>query len=200
MHNYIPISVFKHVTKHQMSKVVIIGNYGSGKTSLLNRYVSDNFNPDVPVTIGVEFTHKEHDEETKLILWDTAGQERFQSMNTSFYHGVHAVIFVYDVSNMESFYGLNQWMRNYRACGNMDKSVAILLGNKIDLERVVSKEDALGWAVQHQMCYEEVSAYTGNNVRNAFSMIVRQLDTLPEVRENKQRLKENLSKSDRCCY
>ena len=186
--------------KHQMSKVVIVGNYGSGKTSILNRYVSDKFISNVPVTIGVEFTHKEHDEETKLILWDTAGQEQFQYMNNSFYRGVHAVIFVYDVSDMESFHGLNQWMRNYRACGNMDKSVAILLGNKIDLERVVRKEDALGWAVKHRMCYEEVSACTGEGVRTAFSKIVRQLSVLPEVRENKLRLKDNLSKSDRCCY
>tara|TARA_B110000285_G_scaffold8687_2_gene8861 strand:+ start:1068 stop:1631 length:564 start_codon:yes stop_codon:yes gene_type:complete len=186
--------------KHQMSKVVIIGKYGSGKTSILNRYVSDKFDNIVPVTIGVEFTHKEHNEYTKLVLWDTAGQDRFQSMNSYFYHGVHAVIFVYDVTDMESFYELNQCMRNYRACGNMDKSVAILLGNKIDLERVVSKEDALGWAAKHKMCYEEVSACTGENVRTAFSTIVRQLDILPEVREDKQRLKANMSKSDRCCY
>jgi len=181
-----------------MSKIIIIGNYGAGKTSILNRYISDKCNNTVPVTLGVEFTHKEYDE--KLILWDTAGQERFESMSTSFYHGVHAVIFVYDVSDMESFNGLNKWMRNYRACGNMDKSVAILLGNKVDLERVVRKEDAMGWAVKHRMCYGEVSAFTGEGVRAAFSTIVRQLSMLPEVRENKQRLKEKLSKSDRCCY
>lgn len=190
--------VFKHVRKHQMSKVIIVGNYGSGKTSILNRYVSDKFNNTVPVTIGVEFTHREHDE--KLILWDTAGQERFQSLNASFYKEVRAIIFVYDVTDINSFYGLNQWMRNYRGCGNMDTSVAMLMGNKIDLERVVSKEEALGWAAKHKMCYEEVSACTGENVSNAFSTIVRQLYTLPEVREHKQRLQENLSKSDRCCY
>tara|TARA_B110001452_G_C15238967_1_gene429009 strand:+ start:2863 stop:3426 length:564 start_codon:yes stop_codon:yes gene_type:complete len=186
--------------KHQMSKVVIVGKYGSGKTSILNRYVYDKFHNNEPVTIGIECTHTEHDAHTKFVLWDTAGQERFQSVTSSLYRGAHAIIFVYDVTDIESFYELNQWMRNYRACGNMEKSVAILLGNKLDLKRVVSKEDALGWAAKHKMCYEEVSACTGENVRSAFSTIVRQLGTLPEVREVKQRLKENLSKSDRCCY
>lgn len=183
-----------------MYKVVIVGNSGTGKTCLLNRYVENKFDNHVPVTIGVECNHKEHDENTKLVLWDTAGQERFQSVSSSLYRGAHAIIFVYDVTNMESFQGLNHWMRKYIGCGNVDKSVAILVGNKIDLERVVSKETALGWAVQYKMCYEEVSAYNGENVRNVFSTIVRQLHTLPEVREEKQRLKENLSKSERCCY
>ena len=184
-----------------MYKVVIVGNSGTGKTCILNRYVHCKFADNVPTTIGIEFVHKEYDDETNLVLWDTAGQERFKSVTSSLYRGAHAIIFVYDVTNRDSFYGLDQWMREYTALGNVDKSVAMLLGNKIDLDhRAVSKDEALGWAAKNNMCYEEVSAWTGDNVREAFATVVRRLHTLPEVRDNKQRIKESLSKSDRCCY
>ena len=61
-------------------KIVIVGNSNTGKTSLMNRYINDKFTSHVPSTIGIDFTHKELGDETKLTIWDTAGQERFQSI------------------------------------------------------------------------------------------------------------------------
>jgi small GTP-binding protein len=180
-------------------KVVIVGDSGSGKTSLLNQYVSGTFNNLVPTTIGVEFSHKSIDRETKLTFWDTAGQERFQSLMSSFYRGAHAVMFVYDTSSVASFNSLNQWWREYKSYGDITKSVAILVGNKIDLQREVPIETARRWAVDHNICYEEVSAKTSDNITNAFDTLIHQLHRLPEV--HKETIEMNAApKSDRCCY
>ena len=68
-----------------MYKVIIVGNSGTGKTCILNRYVHSRFADNVPTTIGIEFVHKEYDDKTNLVLWDTAGQERFKSVTSSLY-------------------------------------------------------------------------------------------------------------------
>ena len=180
-------------------KVVIVGDSGSGKTSLLNQYVHGSFNNSVPTTIGVEFLHKSIDRETKLTFWDTAGQERFQSLMSSFYRGAHAIMFVYDTSSMESFYSLNQWWREYNSYGNITKSIAILVGNKTDLRRTVPIEDARRWAASHNICYEEVSAKTSDNIAKAFDTLIHQLHQMPEVRKETVNMKM-APKSDRCCY
>ena len=180
-------------------KVVIVGNSGTGKTSILNRYVYGKFNTRVPTTIGVEFSHKSCDDETKLVLWDTAGQERFKSLMGAFYRGAHAIMFVYDVGNVNSFRDLDRWQREYRSYGDTTKSIAILVGNKTDVKRIVSKDEAMAWAVGHNICYEEVSSKNGTNIDGAFNTLVNQLKSLPEVQQDKIEFR-NKPKSDRCCY
>jgi small GTP-binding protein len=180
-------------------KVVIVGDSAAGKTSILNRYVYEKFCTSVPTTLGVDFTHKEVSDDTDLVLWDTAGQERFQSITSSLYRGAHAVMFVYDVSSPDSFYNLEKWYREYRSFGNTRESVAMLVGNKADLERKVSLEEAKAWAAVKNMCYEEVSAKNNQHVKRAFSILVNRLNNLPFVRKQKFDFK-NKPKSDRCCY
>jgi len=180
-------------------KVVIVGDASTGKTSILNRYVYENFSTNVPTTIGVEFTHKDISDETQLTLWDTAGQERFQSMTSSMYRGAHAVMFVYDVSAPNTFQNIENWYRQYWAFNNIQQSVAMLVGNKADLERKVNIEDAKAWAAQKNMGYVEVSAKNNQHVHHAFSLLVNRLNQLPLVRKQKFDFK-NRPKSDRCCY
>ena len=180
-------------------KVVIIGNSCTGKTSLLNRYAYGKFDDHVPTTIGVEFTHKDVKGDTKLVLWDTAGQERYQSITSTLYNRAHAIMFVYDVSNMQSFEALHRWWREYISFGDPSTSVAILVGNKTDLERQVPVEMATHWAAQHGMLYEEVSAYSNQGVQSAFAALVQSMQRLPEVKKA-QELEEKTPKSDRCCY
>lgn len=180
-------------------KVVIAGSAGSGKSSIINQYVYGTFDSNAQATIGVEFSHKDIDGETKLTLWDTAGQERFSSMTGSYYRNAHAVMLVYDISSRESFYNLEQWWREYNAYGNVQKSVAIVIGNKTDLERNVSEEEARAWAVQKSLLYDEVSAKNNDGIQRAMNSLIRQMRDLPEVKAETVRLREQ-PKSDRCCY
>ncbi len=180
-------------------KVVLVGNANVGKTSLLNQYLYKNFNCHEKNTIGVEFSHKTIDREIKLTFWDTAGQERFKTLMSSFYRGAHAIMFIYDVSDINSFYGLNQWWREYLTYGEPKQSVAVLVGNKTDLKRLVSKEEARAWAVQYNMFYTEVSAKDNNNTNQAFNILINELQKLPEVQKETLQLKLKPT-SDRCCY
>jgi|TARA_B110000091_G_C13744457_1_gene444862 small GTP-binding protein len=179
-------------------KVVIVGDVNTGKTSLLNQYVFSTFQVSVPTTIGVEFCHKELGNETNLCLWDTAGQERFRAVNAHFYRGAHAVIFVYDVSSMASFDSLGRWWRQYCSYGDRNKSVAMLVGNKTDLRRQVTREKATAWAVEKGLLYEELSAKQHEPVNAMFASVVRLLRQMP-VAHSKQPYKYK-EKSDRCCY
>lgn len=179
-------------------KVVIVGDVNTGKTSILNQYVFSTFQVSVPTTIGVEFCHKELENETYLCLWDTAGQERFGEVNAHFYRGAHAILFVYDVSSEKSFYALEHQWRKYCSYGDKNKSVAILVGNKTDLQRAVTREMGTAWAVDKAILYEEISAKQHTEVTTLFSTVVRQLRQLPIVQTiRKPKYKE---KSDRCCY
>ena len=92
-----------------MYKVVIVGNSGTGKTCILNRYVYCKFADNVPTTIGIEFVHKEYDDETNLVLWDTAGQERYASLAPMYYRNADGVIVVYDVTCERSFEEAKRW-------------------------------------------------------------------------------------------
>jgi len=181
-------------------KVVIVGNAATGKTSMLNQYVFGKFTLSIPCTIGVEFTHKELDDETKLIFWDTAGQERFQSLTSSYYRGAQAVMFVYDVTNRESFDNLNKWWREFTMYGDSRNCAIMLVGNKIDLDnRCVAKEEATAWALSHDMCYDELSSKDATNLDNVFNTLIGKLKQLPQVQKDKIEF-HSKPKTDRCCY
>jgi len=98
-------------------KLVILGNSGVGKTSLMNRYHSNKFTGQYKATIGADFLSKElmipsmnnMPQKCTLQIWDTAGQERFQSLGTSFYRGADACLLVYDVTDTKSYEALTRW-------------------------------------------------------------------------------------------
>ena len=80
-------------------KILLVGDSGVGKSSLLARFISDSFDEQGP-TVGVDFKLKHVDVDgtrLKLTVWDTAGQERFRTLTSSYYRGAHGVVFVYDV-------------------------------------------------------------------------------------------------------
>ena len=87
-------------------KVIVLGDSGVGKTSLLNRFVKQEYSQHYRATIGADFLSKEiviGEKHVSLQLWDTAGQERFQSLGMAFYRGADVCILVYDITNLKSF-------------------------------------------------------------------------------------------------
>ncbi|GAB4847684.1 hypothetical protein Ancab_026746 [Ancistrocladus abbreviatus] len=93
-------------------KVIVLGDVGVGKTSLINQYVHKKFSYQYKATIGADFVTKELQIDGKLVslqIWDTAGQERFQSLGAAFFRGSDCCVLVYDVNNLKSFDALQHW-------------------------------------------------------------------------------------------
>lgn len=179
-------------------KIVIVGNANTGKTSLLNRYINDEFTNYLPATIGIEFVHKDVGDETKLSIWDTAGQERFQSIGGALYRNADAIIFVYDVSDNESFTALEHWHRQCMTYGDRN-AVKVLVGNKTDLCVIVHPDTAVAWARDRDMVYETACPKDGTGCVKVFATVVSQLNKLPKVQAEKIRIRQQ-PKLDRCCY
>jgi Ras-related protein Rab-7A len=113
--------------KKVMLKLVILGNSGVGKTSLMHRYHSNKFTGQYKATIGADFLSKSLSlpanpnsppQQVTLTIWDTAGQERFQSLGKAFYRGSDACILVYDVTDRSSFDELKKWKEEFDSCLN----------------------------------------------------------------------------------
>jgi Ras-related protein Rab-1A len=112
----------------------------------------------------------------KLQIWDTAGQERFRTITSSYYRGAHGIIVVYDVTDMESFNNVKQWLHEIDryACENVNK---LLVGNKCDLEakRAVPTQMAQEYADGLGITFIETSAKTSVNVEDAFNTMTSQI-------------------------
>ncbi|KAL7889653.1 hypothetical protein AOLI_G00019110 [Acnodon oligacanthus] len=118
-------------------KVIVLGDSGVGKTCLTYRFCTGSFPSKTEATIGVDFRERVVDvegEKLKLQLWDTAGQERFRkSMVQHYYRDVHAIVFVYDVTNTATFRNLPMWMEECRQHSLGHDIPRVLVCNKADL-------------------------------------------------------------------
>jgi small GTP-binding protein len=155
-------------------KVVLAGDGGVGKTSLIRRYATGKFKESRVLTIGVDFQTQVveiNGRPIKLSIWDIAGQERFGSFRSSFYRGARAVALVYDVTDPLSLENLPRWQTEI---ARVVPGVRFLVvGNKVDLTRQVPREQAIAWTRSHRLPYLETSARTGQGVRLFFEGLAR---------------------------
>ena len=160
-------------------KVLLIGNSSVGKSSLLLRFVDNQWNDLFVPTIGVDFkirTMEIDNKNVKLQIWDTAGQERFKNITASYYRGAHGIFVVYDISDTESFKNINNWLIEIEK--NANKNVyKILVGNKCDLDdkRTVSYQQGKELAETYGMQFIETSAKSNTNVDEAFHLLGREV-------------------------
>ncbi|XP_071786293.1 ras-related protein Rab-9A-like [Asterias amurensis] len=176
-------------------KVVILGDGGVGKSSLMNRFISNSFDSHSFHTIGVEFLNKDitiGSENYTIQIWDTAGQERFKSLRTPFYRGSDCCMLTFALDDLQSFRNLNMWKREflyYADVTDADNFPFVVLGNKVDVdedERQVTQEAAMEWCASNgNIPYYETSAKTAVRVDEAFKAAVQRVVEL----DRKQDLK-----------
>ncbi|KAI1335229.1 putative ras-related protein Rab7 [Xylariaceae sp. FL0016] len=169
--------------KKVLLKVIILGDSGVGKTSLMNQYVNKKFSASYKATIGADFLTREvlvDDRQVTMQLWDTAGQERFQSLGVAFYRGADCCVLVYDVNNSKSFDALDSWRDEFliqASPRDPENFPFVVLGNKIDVEeskRVISSKRAATFChSKGDIPYFETSAKEAINVEQAFEVIAR---------------------------
>jgi len=159
-------------------KVIFLGDMSVGKTSLIARYLHDDFAEKVDATVGMDFQSKNvevGDTTIRLQLWDTAGQERFHSLVTSYIRDAAAAVIVYDISNLASYENTSSWLQ--AVCdARGDDVVVCLVGNKSDLatnvgKRAVGLEDARQKASEVGALFAETSAKSGENVADIFAQL-----------------------------
>ncbi|HMF33105.1 MAG TPA: Rab family GTPase [Candidatus Lokiarchaeia archaeon] len=160
-------------------KILVAGEGGVGKTTLLYKYVNGTFIADTSMTIGVQFHVKNIELNAvsySLQLWDFGGQERFRFMLPSYTLGAKGALLLYDTTRMSTLDQLEEWVN---VCRTQDKDLPILFcGTKIDLveERSVAQDYAKTFlGTLNLFDYIEVSAKTGENVEKAFEIIVRKI-------------------------
>ena len=160
-------------------KLVLIGDTSVGKSCLLLRFADDTFSDAYLSTVGVDFrfrTVRVGKKAVKLQIWDTAGQERFRTITSAYYRGADGIVMIYDVTNLESFNHVNEWLTEvsrYAAEGTS----RLLVGNKCDkiAERVISTEKGKAFADNLGIAFIETSAKDATNVEQAFMAMTEEL-------------------------
>jgi len=141
----------------------------------LLRYVKDSFNESLKKTIGSNFLIKDviiDNKKVRLLLWDIGGQAQFQKLRRIYFKGSQGAFGVYDVTSSDSLMKIPGWVSSINKSVNKEIPM-LLVGNKIDLDRKVSREEGEELATRLKCEYLETSAKTGDNVEEAFKKIAR---------------------------
>ena len=146
-------------------KVILLGDTGVGKTSIINRYINNKFDPDNDSTLSSSFSTKEvikNDVLYRLNLWDTIGQEKYNAITNILIKGSNIVILAYSVDSLSSFENIDFWYNNIQDILQEDKYILAIVGNKSDLinedESIVSEEEARNFAKGKNAYFKLISA------------------------------------------
>ncbi|XP_016096033.1 ras-related protein Rab-38b [Sinocyclocheilus grahami] len=171
--------------KEHLYKILVIGDLGVGKTSIIKRYVHQTYSTNYRATIGVDFALKvlNWDSETvRLQLWDIAGQERFGNMTRVYYREAMGAFIVFDVSRPTTFEAVSKWKEDLDSkliLSNGQSIATVLLANKCDQNRDFLTNNSLK---MDQYCKEngfvgwfETSAKENININEAANFLVKHI-------------------------
>ena len=185
-------------------KIVLIGNVAVGKSSIIKRFVHNQFNNNYLGTIGTELSKKSllisENKMVNLSIWDTCGQERFRTVTRQYYRDTQAILLVFDLTNEKSFNDMQSWYDEAIEYANEIKCIFFLFGNKSDENKnvKVKEKDIKNFTRNNPKIkkYFEVSAFNGHNIDLAFDKISQYLVMtfgIEEINKNIKAYKKRLS-------
>ena len=203
-------------------KCVLLGESGTGKSSLIERFVNDTFKKDTLPTLIGSFSSKDvfYEKENVTIrfnIWDTAGQEKYRSINKIFYQDAQITFLVYDITFAETFRAIKDYWYSEVKENSPKDAIIFLIGNKSDLyeKEEVNEEEARKYAEEINSLYKLVSAQNGEGINDIFKMVGERLLTeefLQKIKEennannNRNSIKnimaentKEIKKKKKCC-
>ena len=164
---------------YNIFKILLLGESHVGKTEFISRFIDDKLRSEnLLIPIGINFKVKTINfkgKKIKLNIWDTDGQERIRNITQAFYKGAHALIFMYDVTDQNSFKNLINWIKQVEAHGEKNL-VKVLVGNNCDkLDRVVTEEEGKQLAEDFSIGFFETSPKTDKNVSEVFYYLIDEI-------------------------
>ncbi|MFX1453148.1 MAG: GTP-binding protein [Promethearchaeota archaeon] len=167
--------IIKQLKKRYTYKIVVSGDSGVGKTSLLVQFAKKRFIADYKPTLGVDifkYSYPVEDDTLDLMAWDVSGERIFQKFRKTYYPGAEAILILYDITNPESFLNVNEWVNEVKRFAKKDV-ICVLVGNKIDLDdqRKISNKQGNKLANKLNFLFFETSAKTGQNIDDLFIYI-----------------------------
>ena len=174
-------------------KILTVGEFNVGKTSLILRFINDTFIETYMPTIGVDFFYKILDIENKIIaaqIWDFYSSEQFKRLPLGYYRNVLGIIIAYDITEIKSFEKLKNWINDIKMYAHK-KVRLVLVGNKYDLSnRRITEEEGKKLADELGAKFFETSAKTGYNVNEAYNFLIRDIfDNYKDFEKNKIEIK-----------
>ena len=159
-------------------KCVLLGESGTGKSSLIERFINNTFRKDTPSTLIGSFSSKvvyyeKENIKIRYDIWDTAGQEKYRSINKIFYQDAQVTLLVYDITQKETYDAIkNYWFQEVKDNAPEDV-IVFIVGNKSDIyeKEVVNEEEARQYAKDINALYKLVSAENGDGINEIFKMI-----------------------------
>ena len=188
-------------------KLIFIGDYSVGKTSIINWFLNGGYSLNPPSTIGASFCSSSINvkgERLALSIWDTAGQERFRSLVRMYYRKSDVCICVFDVSNARSFDSLEYWIQDYKDNCIDSNDIVVIVANKCDLEWAINEEDIERIANKYNTGYFKTNCIDGLGIDDLFRYVGNNLlDIEPASEIYKQIIvkekEDKTSKTFLCC-
>jgi len=161
-------------------RVLMLGDSKVGKSSIMRRFVEDDFDFNFSSTIGIDYKRTtvtmQDGCQVKLQIWDTAGQERFRGLAKHYYRGAHVAVVVYDVTDSSTLMNVPFWLNDIK--NNSEEAsdiIHVLVGNKVDCEGERKVEYGMGetLASSNDTEFFETSAFTGQNIKELYTRIAQ---------------------------